>query len=124
MALFQKKEPVGRRPGTVPTTPTKIFCRICNAQREIVDCWLRTEAVTTCRGCGTVLENVAALYRRRQPACSACEEPLAQPGFEYGRCQKCGSKYELVSGTPPTLLPSRAQRAAMDRHGKVPNVEE
>jgi hypothetical protein len=75
--------------------------------------------VMRCSCCGLVFENPAALYKRLQAACPKCGEFLEQPGFEYGLCDGCGSRYELVPGTKPSLLPNRAQRAAMAKYGRA-----
>jgi hypothetical protein len=53
------------------------------------------------------------------PACPQCGELLEHPGFEYGLCDVCGSKHELVPGTRPSLLPNKVQREAMAKHGRV-----
>jgi hypothetical protein len=65
-----------------------------------------------------VFENPAALYNKNQPACPTCGEFLEQPGFEYGLCDGCGSKYEIMQGTVPSLLPNKKQRHAMNKVGK------
>jgi hypothetical protein len=93
------------------------FCRICNARQHVTRCWLQVDPVNPCTGCGTAFPDPAALYKKFQPACPRCGEFLEQPGFEYGLCDGCGSKYELVPGTKPGLLPNRTQRAAMAKYG-------
>ena len=82
-------------------------------------CWVRTAYLTQCMCCGLAFENPAALYQRNQPACPRCGEFLEHPGFEYGLCDVCGSKYELVAGAKPGLLPNKRQRDEMNKHGKA-----
>ena len=53
----------------------------------------------------------------------AADEFLEQPGFEYGQCDGCRSKYELVTGAKPGLLPNKQQRAEMDKVGKARSVD-
>jgi len=65
-----------------------------------------------------VFDDPAGLYRRALPVCARCGEYLEHPGFEYGLCDGCGSKYELVAGAKPGLLPNLKQRQEMDKHGK------
>lgn len=64
-----------------------------------------------------VFQNTRQLYAQLQPACPQCGEFLEQPGFEYGFCDRCGSKHEIVPGTKPGLLPNAQQRAEMARRG-------
>lgn len=47
---------------------------------------------------------------------------LEQPGFDYGLCDCCGSKFEIVEGTKPGWMPNKDQRAAMARFGKARTV--
>jgi hypothetical protein len=94
------------------------FCRVCNDQRQFTQCWLRVGLIKTCPECGFELDT-EQVYNKYQPVCPRCEEHLEQPSFEYGLCDVCGSKYELMSGSKPSLLPNRAQRAEMNKHGKV-----
>ena len=68
-------------------------------------------------------EDLDMVYRRFQPACPACQEFLEQPGFEYGFCDGCGSKYEIMTGSKPGLLPNKAQRAEMNKHGRSWRLE-
>jgi len=102
-----------------PVMGREAFCRMCNARKPFSRCWLRVKMVMRCSCCGLVFENPAALYKRLQAACPKCGEFLEQPGFEYGLCDGCGSRYELVPGTKPSLLPNRAQRAAMAKYGRA-----
>ncbi len=76
-----------------------------------------------CECCGLDFPNPAKLYEPFQPICPQCEEFLEQPGFEYGICDGCGSKFELMSGTLPGLLPNRAQREAMNKVGRSRRME-
>jgi hypothetical protein len=128
LALFGKgeKEKPGQDKGpsgAVPVVGRKAFCRICDDYRQFSRCWLRPKHVTQCPECGVRFENVPALYAKFQPACPRCGAFLEQPGFEYGLCDGCGSRYELVPGTKPGLLPNQRQRAEMDKHGKVWRIE-
>lgn len=104
--------------GARPVMGREALCRLCSDRKRFSRCWLRTEPVRRCGCCGQVFEDPAALYRRSQPACPTCGECLEQPGFEYGFCDGCGSKYELVAGAKPGLLPNKRQRAEIDRVGK------
>jgi hypothetical protein len=122
VALFGKgdKTKAERDPNEgVPVVGRRAFCRICDDYRQFTRCWLRPKQVTRCPECGLVFENVEELYRKFQPACPNCGEFLEQPGFEYGYCDECGSKFELPTGAKPGLLPNRKQRAEMDKFGKV-----
>jgi hypothetical protein len=102
-----------------PVVGRKAFCRICNAHRDFSRCWLPVAPMTRCACCGMVYEEPALLYKRTMPTCPRCGEYLEQPGFEYGLCDTCGSKFELAGGTRPSLLPNKAQRAEMDKFGKA-----
>jgi hypothetical protein len=101
-----------------PIVGRPAWCRVCNREQQLSRCWRRTSQMTQCTACGSPFENPAALYRRFQPACPNCAEPLEQPGFDYGLCDGCGSKYEIVEGAKPGLLPNRQQRAEMEKSGK------
>jgi len=79
--------------------------------------------VEECPCCDLKFEDPPFLYKRFQPTCPRCGEFLEQPNFEYGICDGCGSKYELMPGTKPGLLPNKAQRQEMDSHGKVWRIE-
>ena len=103
---------------TFPLMQKKASCYVCDATRTFTKVWRRAEMVVRCQNCGLVFEDPTALYKRLQPACPNCEEPLEQPGFEYGYCDQCGSKFELMDGTKPGLLPNQAQRDKMKEHGK------
>ena len=128
MALFGKgakakpKTPQDPTQGT-PVLGKRAYCRVCDDYRQFTKCWLRSTQLTQCTGCGLAFEDPATLYEKFQPACPRCGEFLEQPGFEYGLCDGCGSKFELVPGTKPGLLPNRQQRAEMDKHGKAWRID-
>ena len=120
MALFRKSDD-GKRGdvagGKAPTLPQKAYCKICEGERSFTNCWRRVGYVTQCEFCREAIPDPAARYKDFQASCPRCEELLEQPNFEYGICDGCGSKYELVVGTLPGILPNRAQREAMKKHG-------
>ncbi len=103
---------------TFPLMKKTAFCYVCREERSFTQVWRRAAMMQRCPNCGLVFEDPAALYRRFQPACPKCQEPLEQPGFDYGYCDSCGSKFELMDGAKPGLLPNQAQRNEMDKHGK------
>ena len=103
---------------TFPLMKKQAFCYVCNEQQTFTKVWRRAGMMQRCPGCGLVFERPEELYRRFQPSCPQCEEPLEQPQFEYGFCDRCGSKFELMDGTKPGLLPNQAQRDEMRKHGK------
>lgn len=125
MALFgnrDKERPQDAQPqpqGFRQLQPRQVFCRTCDAQRVFSRCWQRTAPVTVCTGCKTPFDDPAALYRQNQPSCPRCGEFLEHPGFDYGLCDTCNSKYEIVPGTKPSLLPNKKQRDDMDKLGKT-----
>lgn len=123
MAMFggrQDKQPAGsQQPSIRQIAGRTIFCRVCNADRTLSRCWDRLMPLTSCQACNTPFENPRALYERTLPACPRCGEYLEQPGFQYGLCDGCQSKYEIVPGTKPTLLPNKRQRDEMDKFGKT-----
>lgn len=121
MALFGKKDKeaeVPSTPATVPLVGKTAFCTVCNAYRQFTRCWRRAQAVRQCACCGLAFENVAALYSKNQPACPRCGEFLEHPGFEYGLCDSCGTKFELVEGAKPGMLPNLEQRKRMMARAK------
>lgn len=75
--------------------------------------------MTECPHCHLEFSDIEKLYQKRQPMCSKCGEFLESPGFEYGACDGCGSKYEFVDGAKPSLLPDKRQRDEMDQVGKA-----
>lgn len=119
MALFRRGKSKKAKSGKTPLTPRRAYCRICEAERKMTQCWRRLGPVETCEACDTAFEDPAALYEKFQPACPQCDEFLEQPGFEYGLCDECGSKFELVEGMTANLLPNRAQRERMNQHGRA-----
>lgn len=128
MALFRKKDEdaaaASPKPAGVNTLLGKeVTCRVCNKRTQFSKCWLRSAPVTTCPCCGARFEDVAALYKKRIPACPQCGEFLEQPGFEYGICDVCGSKFEIMHGTIPGLLPNKKQRMEMDKYGTIKENE-
>ena len=104
--------------GMRPIVGRAVWCRVCDREQQLSRCWRRMGLMAQCPSCGCTFENPAALYSRFQPACPQCAEPLEQPNFDYGLCDGCGSKYEIVEGAKPGLLPNRQQRAEMEKHGK------
>lgn len=127
MALFGKgnKSKEAKRPAetTRSLTGRKAYCRVCDSHQLFSRCWLRIGYVAQCPCCGLVFDDPPFLYKRFQPTCPRCHEFLEQPNFEYGTCDGCGSKYELMPGTRPGLLPNKAQRQEMDKHGKIWRME-
>lgn len=125
MALFgnRDKEQPQNKPaqpqGYRQLPPRSVYCRICDAQRTFSRVWQRLTPVTVCTCCKTPFDDPAALYRQTLPACPRCGEFLEQPGFDYGLCDNCHSKYEIVPGTKPSLLPNKQQRDAMNQFGKT-----
>lgn len=97
----------------------KVYCRVCDTEQTFSIVWVRVEPVTTCHACRTPFANPAALYDLVPPACPQCGEYLEHPGFEYGFCDVCHSKYEVMPGTKPNLLPNKAQRDAMNKVGRI-----
>ncbi len=123
MKWLRKKntEGPGQAPGeqeTFPLVKKEATCFVCGDTQTFTTVWRRVAMMKRCPNCGLVFERPEELYKRFQPACPKCEEPLEQPGFEYGFCDRCGSKFELMEGAKPGLLPNQAQREAMRKHGK------
>lgn len=123
MRWFKKIRPDAAAQGkseqdAYPLVARRAWCSVCDAYRTFTTVWRRATKICTCPNCGVVFDDVEALYRRAQPACPACREPLEQPDFDYGYCDSCGSKFELVEGGKPGLLPNQRQRDEMDKHGK------
>ncbi|HOK08348.1 MAG TPA: hypothetical protein PLT82_00745 [Candidatus Hydrogenedens sp.] len=102
-----------------PIPGRQIYCRICNGDRMFSRAWRRISHMTTCPCCGLEFPNLQEVYKRFQPVCPRCEEPLEQPGFDYGICDGCGSKYEITEGCKPGLLPNYKQRQEMNKYGKA-----
>lgn len=125
MALFGRGKDSMEPPpkeATYPLTPRRAYCPVCSAEKVFTKMWRRAGMMAKCPCCGQLLENPALLYRQIQPACPRCEEPLEQPGFDYGFCDGCGSKFELVEGTKPGLIPNLRQRRERDKFGKSRSV--
>ncbi len=124
MGLFFKKVPPpdATRDQSFPLTSRKAWCQVCRKEQQFTKVWRRGAQMRGCPCCGMTFENPAALYKLVQPACPKCKEPLEQPGFDYGMCDGCGSKYELVEGAKPGLIPNLQQREEMEKHGKSRSV--
>jgi hypothetical protein len=122
MGLFQRRKAVSEaaqpKPEARQTHPREVFCRLCDEYRQFSKCWLRLGRIAQCPSCGEAFSDPAALYKQNQPACPSCGEFLEHTGFEYGLCDVCGSKYELVQGALPSLLPNRKQREDMNLTGQ------
>jgi len=108
--------------GSTATIGRDAHCRTCKATRHFSRCWLRPRMLTVCTHCNAPLDDPKALYDMRQPACPQCGEFLEHPGFEYGQCDDCGSKHELVEGCVPGLMPNEKQRAAMNQTGRSRSI--
>ena len=122
MALFgfgKRAKKTKDRPEAKRTKPRKALCRVCDARQQFSLCWRRLEYIVKCPCCGLDFGDPAVFYNRIQPSCLGCGEFLEQPGFEYGICDGCGSKHELVDGGKPCLLPNERQRKAMNLHGRA-----
>jgi hypothetical protein len=126
MALFgrgnDKQDPPPPKEAAFPLTPRKAQCSVCKTEKVFTKMWRRSGMMTKCPCCAQVFANPAPLYKRVQPACPRCEEPLEQPGFDYGLCDGCGSKFELIEGTKPGLIPNLKQRQERDKFGKSRSV--
>lgn len=123
MALFGRKDKEPDKPsgagGARPTMPRAAHCAVCRDDRQFSRCWLRVSMLTQCPCCALVFEDPRALYRLNLPSCPRCGEYLEHPGFEYGLCDACGSKFEIMPGAKPGLLPNKRQRDEMNRYGKA-----
>lgn len=124
MSLFKRllssdaSEPSKPAQETFPLVARKVWCSVCNDMTAFTRVWRRAAVMRSCSNCGQVFEDPHALYSRFQPACPKCGEPLEQPNFDYGFCDCCGSKFELMEGAKPGLLPNQQQRDEMNKHGK------
>lgn len=124
MSWFKKLKPgSGSNNGaasqeTFPLVARQAWCSVCDAQTAFTRIWRRAAMMRKCPNCGLSFEDPGLLYKRFQPACPRCAEPLEQPDFDYGFCDRCGSKFELMEGAKPGLLPNQRQREEMDKHGK------
>ncbi|GMW00744.1 MAG: hypothetical protein AMXMBFR84_18810 [Candidatus Hydrogenedentota bacterium] len=123
MGLFGKREDKSASAeaisATAPIPGRTIWCGECKTSRAFSKCWKRMGFIIQCPGCGVPFDNLDAIYGKHQPICPRCGEYLEHPGFEYGECDACHSKYELVEGAKPGLLPNKQQRARMEKYGKV-----
>ena len=123
MALFGRggKETAGagRARDVLPLPKRDIWCAVCGETRSFTRVWRRKDMLRQCPCCGMAFDTPRALYQRFQPQCPQCGEFLEQPDFDYGHCDACGSKFEIVQGTKPGLLPNAAQRKEMEKHGKT-----
>ncbi len=123
MALFGQKKRDADKPSPAPPVRQvmgrEVYCAVCKAYRAFSRCWLRVVSVAKCTCCGLEFPAPEAVYRKHLPACPRCGEYLEHPGFEYGLCDTCGSKFELVQGAKPGLLPNRTQRESMSVYGKT-----
>lgn len=126
MALFGRRgdtpAEAPRERGEFPLPPRRAHCSVCAKEQSFTKSWRRNGMVRQCTCCGMVFENPAALYNLVQPVCPKCEEPLEQPNFDYGLCDGCGSKFELIENTKPGLIPNLRQRRERDSHGKSRSV--
>ena len=96
-----------------PLVARAAFCTVCNGDQTFSKCWRRAAMVRECTECATPFPNSGELYRGFQPSCPQCGAFLEHPGFDYGTCDGCGSKFELPDGAKPTLLPNKEQRHRM-----------
>lgn len=101
-----------------PLMARDAWCSVCTKTTRFTRIWRCAQKLDSCSACGFDFEVPEMIYSRTQPACPRCEEPLEQPGFDYGLCDYCGSKFELVEGTKPGLLPNKRQRDEMRKHGR------
>lgn len=123
MLWFKKDKPGtdaqgGSAQESYPLVARQAWCSVCDAYRTFTTLWRRAVMMRKCPNCGLAFEDPEPLYQRAQPTCPKCREPLEQPSFDYGYCDSCGSKFELVEGGKPGLLPNQRQRDEMDKHGK------
>ena len=122
MALFGKKDQdphIDKAPPSAHQLAGKqAYCTVCGSYRQFSRCWRRTALVRKCSCCELVFESAEALYKKFLPSCPRCGEFLEHPGFDYGLCDKCGTKYELMDGTKPGMLPNKKQRDKMNVYGK------
>lgn len=125
MALFSrgpKKEESGGASAAGSTNilvGREVYCSVCKKPSAFTRCWRRVKPERQCACCGFAFADLRALYSASQPSCPQCAEPLEQPNFDYGLCDSCGSKFEILEGTKPSLFPNREQRQEMDKHGKA-----
>jgi hypothetical protein len=101
-----------------PLMAREAWCSVCHKSTRFTRVWRCAHPLSACSACGCEFDMPELIYDRIQPTCPKCEEPMEQPGFDYGLCDCCGSKFELVEGTKPGLLPNKYQRAEMRKHGR------
>ena len=104
---------------TRPLVGRELICRVCEQTQRLTRCWRRLVPMRQCACCGQPFENPAALYAQFQPHCPRCAEALEQPNFDYGLCDGCGTKYEIVENTKPGLIPNRKQREEIRTTGRI-----
>lgn len=121
MLFFGRKKDKNAGQPTNPLVARRAFCSVCDTEQMFSKCWKRAAMVRQCTGCGTTLENSGQFYQDFQPQCPHCAEFLEHPGFDYGICDVCGSKFELPDGAKPGLLPNAEQRKRMGIFGKIRN---
>ena len=121
MGLFRRtrgNEPGAGKPSTLPLVGREAFCMACGERRTFSQCWRRMRHLAQCTECQQTFDP-GRVYRDWQPHCPHCDAYVEQPGFDYGTCDTCGSKHEIPEGAKPGLMPNRAQRTEMDKHGKA-----
>jgi hypothetical protein len=111
--LFFGKKNKSQSNAIHPLVARTAFCTVCNSDQMFSKCWRRAAMVRECTGCAALFSNAGELYRGFQPSCPRCGEFLEHPGFDYGICVTCGSKFELPDGAKPSLLPNKEQRQRM-----------
>jgi len=125
VALFGRKpednqqSPQAASSGMQAAPAKRAFCRLCGDHQMFSKCWMHMGQLKTCGCCNTPFEDAAKLYGKNLPACPRCGEYLEQPGFVYGVCDGCGSKFELMDGAVPSLIPNLQQRRDMRKFGKA-----
>ncbi|MCD6287743.1 MAG: hypothetical protein J7M12_01375 [Candidatus Hydrogenedentes bacterium] len=124
--MFRKRNDTqqGSRDNVDRMEPRQVFCRVCGKVTQFSYVWRRKSPQVYCMNCGLEFDDVQSLYNKFGPKCPRCDEPIESIGFDYGLCDECGSKYELVAGSKPSWLPNQAQREEMNRFGRSRNVIE
>lgn len=124
--MFKKREESQQvsRDNVERLEPREVFCRVCEKKTQFSYVWRRKSPQIYCMNCNLEFTDVQSLYNKFGPKCPQCEEPLESLDFDYGLCDDCGSKYELVAGSKPSWLPNQAQREDMNRTGRARNVME
>jgi len=124
-AMFRKQEKGEPARDNIQRLPSReVFCRICNKATTFSHVWKRISPQSYCMNCGYEFPDVDLVYMPFGPRCPQCEEPLEAAGFDYGLCDECSSKYELVPHTKPSWLPNQAQREKINQQGRSRNVLE